>query len=36
VLFRAVEVTPGRHRVRFEFKPIEGAIAELEERMFSR
>jgi len=36
VLFRAVEVTPGRHRVRFEFKPIEGAIAELEERMFAR
>jgi hypothetical protein len=36
VLFRAVEVTPGRHRVRFEFKPIEGALAELEERMFAR
>jgi uncharacterized membrane protein YfhO len=34
VLFRAVEVTPGRHRVRFEFKPVEGAIAELEERIF--
>lgn len=34
VLFRAVEVTPGRHRVRFEFKPVEGAIAELSERMF--
>jgi hypothetical protein len=36
VLFRAVEVTPGRHRVRFEFKPIAGAIAELEDRMFDR
>jgi hypothetical protein len=34
VLFRAVEVTPGRHRVRFEFKPVAGAIAELGERMF--
>jgi hypothetical protein len=36
VLFRAVEVTPGRHKVRFEFKPIEGALAELSERMFDR
>ena len=34
VLFRAVEVAPGRHLVRFEFKPIEGAIAELGERVF--
>jgi hypothetical protein len=34
VLFRAVEVSPGRHRVRFEFKPVEGAIAELSERIF--
>jgi hypothetical protein len=34
VLFRAVEVTPGRHKVRFEFKPIEGALAELGERFF--
>ena len=34
VLFRAVEVTPGRHQVRFEFKPVEGAIAELSERIF--
>ena len=34
VLFRAVEVTPGRHRVRFEFTPVEGAIAELSERIF--
>jgi hypothetical protein len=34
VLFRAVEVTPGRHRLRFEFRPLEGAIAELSERIF--
>jgi hypothetical protein len=34
VLFRAVEVTPGRHQLRFEFKPVEGAIAELSERIF--
>jgi hypothetical protein len=34
VLFRAVEVAPGRHRVRFEFKPVAGALAELGERMF--
>ena len=36
VLFRAVEVPPGRHRIRFEFKAIEGAIAELGERMFEK
>jgi hypothetical protein len=36
VLFRAVEVTPGRHTVRFEFKPIEGALAELGERFFAQ
>jgi hypothetical protein len=36
VLFRAVEVTPGRHRVRFEFKPVAGAIAELGERLSAR
>ena len=34
VLFRAVEVTPGRHQMRFEFKPVERAIAELSERIF--
>lgn len=34
VLFRAVEVAPGRHQLRFEFKPVEGAIAELSERIF--
>ena len=36
VLFRAVEVTPGRHQLRFEFKPVEGALAELSERIFER
>jgi hypothetical protein len=34
VIFRAVEVTPGRHRLHFEFKPVEGAFAELSERFF--
>jgi hypothetical protein len=29
VLFRAVQVPAGRHRVRFEFEPIVGAIAEI-------
>jgi hypothetical protein len=27
-------VTPGRHRLRFEFRPVEGAFAELGERLF--
>jgi hypothetical protein len=33
VLFRAVAVTPGRHKLRFEFHAIAGAIAELGERI---
>jgi hypothetical protein len=36
VLFRAVEVEPGRHHIRFEFEPVAGAIAELGERIFER
>ncbi len=34
VLFRAVEVTPGRQRVRLELKPGAGAIAEVGELLF--
>lgn len=34
VLFRAVQVDPGRHRLVFEFNPVSGAIAELRERLF--
>jgi hypothetical protein len=29
VLFRAVAVGPGRHRIRFEFSPVAGALQEL-------
>ena len=33
VLFRAIEVPPGRHVVRFEFKPVEGAVKEIMARL---
>ncbi len=33
VLFRAVQLEPGRNRIVFEFKPIEGALVELKERL---
>jgi hypothetical protein len=33
VLFRAVQVSPGRHTVRFDFNAIAGAVSELGERL---
>ena len=33
VLFRAVQVEPGKSIVRFSFKPLDGAIAELRDRV---
>ncbi|MEQ1712833.1 MAG: hypothetical protein ABL908_15715, partial [Hyphomicrobium sp.] len=35
VLFRATAVPPGRHRVRFVFRPVAGALAEARQRWFS-
>jgi hypothetical protein len=34
VLFRAVQVTKGKHLLRFEFRPFRGAIAELGNDIF--
>jgi uncharacterized membrane protein YfhO len=36
VLFRAVEVPPGRHRVRMVFEPISGAVQQIRDRLTSR
>lgn len=32
VLFRAVRIAPGRHRIRFVFRPLAGALAEAKAR----
>jgi hypothetical protein len=34
VLFRGVQVPKGKYVLRFEFRPLRGAIAELSDELF--
>ena len=36
VVFRAIQVPPGKHAVRFEFRPVEGALKEIAARFFGQ